>query len=96
MILLEIGLWESVINLDRKMPLTERYKGENAAKERYLRHVNSRLGFYTGEKYRDLVRRCLVGDFGDLSNDNKIGSELQRQLGEAVTLALKEVKRSDP
>lgn len=95
-ILLEIGLWESVITLGRKAPLMERYKDGDAAKERYLKYTKSQLGFYAGEKYQDLVRRCLEGDFGDLSGDDKTGSGLQREFGRAVTLALAEDKKLDP
>ncbi|KAL8654237.1 MAG: hypothetical protein Q9226_003513 [Calogaya cf. arnoldii] len=90
-ILLEIGLWEPIINFDAKKggePVKERYRDAVTTKDRLLRHTNKRLGFYAGEKYQDLVVKCLKGDFGDLSGDDKIGSQLQRQFGEEVERAV--------
>ncbi|KAL8689164.1 MAG: hypothetical protein Q9218_005101 [Villophora microphyllina] len=87
-VLLEIGLWDPIVNFDKGEPLRERYRDANTTKNRLLRHARKRLGFYAGEKYQSLVLRCLEGDFGDLSRDDKIGSELQRQLGRNVSQAL--------
>ncbi|KAL8846462.1 MAG: hypothetical protein Q9221_008446 [Calogaya cf. arnoldii] len=90
-VLLEIGLWEAIINFDSKKggePVKERYRDAVTTKDRLLRHANKRLGFYAGEKYQDLVVKCLNGDFGDISGDDKIGSQLQRRFGEEVERAL--------
>ena len=90
-VLLETGLWEPLGNFDAKKggePLKERYKDAGTTKDRLLRHAKKRLGFYTGEKYQELVLKCLKGDFGDLDGDDKIGTQLQRQLRREVDRAL--------
>ena len=91
-ILLEIGLWEPIIHLDKKEPFKDGY----TTRSRLLRHATKRLAFYAGEQYQALVLRCLNGDFGDLSRDDKIGSELQRQLGKHISQALPQNEKSDP
>lgn len=91
-VLLEIGLWEPIINFDAKKGgerLQERFRDAGITRDRLLRHANKRLGFYAGERYQELVLKCLKEDFGDLSGDNKIGTELQRQLGMEVERALR-------
>lgn len=94
-ILLEIGLWEPIINLDRKERLEERYRDGRTTRARLVRHATKRLGFYAGDQYQSLVLRCLNGDFGDLTGDDKIGSELQRQLGKHVSQAFMHNENSD-
>ncbi|KAL8670833.1 MAG: hypothetical protein Q9168_004652 [Polycauliona sp. 1 TL-2023] len=97
-VLLEIGLWEPIKNFDAKKgedSLNERFKDAATTANRLLRHTTKRLGFYAGEKYQALVLKCLKGDFGNLNGDDKIGTQLQRELGKAVDLALKHEEKSD-
>ncbi|KAL8893580.1 MAG: hypothetical protein Q9192_005125 [Flavoplaca navasiana] len=97
-VLLEIGLWEPIINFDGKKggeSLNEHYPNAHATKDRLVRHATKRLGFCAGEKYQELVLKCLKGDFGDLSGDDKIGTGLQRQLRKEVDRALKATEHTD-
>ena len=98
-VLLEIGLWDPINNFDvtkgGNTTLKLRYPDAAKTKERLLRHATRRLGFYAGEKYQRLVVKCLKGDFGDLSGDDKIGSQLQRELGKEVDRALRPEEKSD-
>ncbi|KAL8878254.1 MAG: hypothetical protein Q9198_003895 [Flavoplaca austrocitrina] len=97
-VLLEIGLWEPIINFDGKKggeSLKEHYPNAHATKDRLVRHATKRLGFYAGEKYQELVLKCLKGEFGDLSGDDKIGTGLQHQLGKEVDGALKATEQTD-
>ncbi|KAL8995892.1 MAG: hypothetical protein Q9169_004466 [Polycauliona sp. 2 TL-2023] len=97
-VLLETGVWEPIQNFDAKKggkPLNERYKNSTTTTSRLMRHATKRLGFHAGEKYQGLVLKCLKGDFGDLSGDDKIGTQLQRELGKGVDAALKDDKKSD-
>ncbi|KAL8880562.1 MAG: hypothetical protein Q9198_002057 [Flavoplaca austrocitrina] len=97
-VLLEIGLWEPIIKFDGKKgeeSLKEHYPNAHATKDRLVRHATKRLGFYAGEKYQELVLKCLKGEFGDLSGDDKIGTGLQRQLGKEVDGALKATEQTD-
>ena len=87
-VLLEIGLWQPIMNLDRRERLVERYRDRDSTKDFLLLCATKKLGFYAGEQYQSLVLRCLNGDFGDLIGDDKIGSELQRQFGKHVSQAL--------
>ena len=95
-ILLEIGLWQPIISLERRERREERYRDGRSTRSRLSMHATKRLGFYTGEKYQNLVLRCLNADFGDLTGDDKIGSELQRQFGKNVSQALMQNEKSDP
>ena len=88
-ILLEIGLWEPIINLDKKDgPPAERFPNGSSTRDRLLRHARKRLGFYAGEKYQDLVCRCLNGDSGDLKGDDMTGFKLQQMVTEGISHAL--------
>ncbi|OCK73273.1 hypothetical protein K432DRAFT_387478, partial [Lepidopterella palustris CBS 459.81] len=56
-ILLEVGLWESVFSF-QSSSFSNWTEEPQKVKERILLHAN-RLGFYTGERYRDIVLCCL-------------------------------------
>ncbi|KAJ9133331.1 hypothetical protein NKR23_g10839 [Pleurostoma richardsiae] len=59
-VLLELGYWRTVKSLEQE------YKKKNSGREfnqaALLRHADA-LGFKTGTKYRDVVRKCLKLDF---------------------------------
>ena len=95
-VLLEIGLWQPIIHLDRREKLEERFRGGRSTRNVLLLYTTKKLGFYAGEQYQSLVLRCLNGDFGDLIGDDKIGSELQRQFGKHVSQALMQNENADP
>lgn len=58
MILLEIGLWSRVDQLDKGGLMKVRmFK----AQEKLLKHTEMRLGFYAGDMFKDAVLGCLTG-----------------------------------
>ena len=94
--LLEIGLWESLSQLDAGAllkPATSSTIVETAeaTQSRLLKHAKRRLGFYTGERYQAVVVRCLQGDFG-VELDDRLGSRLNAAFVENVVEVLGALK----
>ncbi|KAH7346177.1 hypothetical protein BKA65DRAFT_594740 [Rhexocercosporidium sp. MPI-PUGE-AT-0058] len=87
-ILLEIGVWESLSQLDAGALLKPAANSTiletaEATQSRLLKHTRRRLGFYTGEKYQAVVVKCLQGDFG-VEFDDRLGSRLSASFRESV------------
>jgi hypothetical protein len=93
-ILLELGLWERVDQLDKGVLLTPSVAVDPwAVQQRILKHANRRLGFYTGDKYRDVVVGCLSGSWGEQDGSDGVLSEgVPKSFDEAVN-ALESVGR---
>ncbi|KAH9207473.1 hypothetical protein DL95DRAFT_374293 [Leptodontidium sp. 2 PMI_412] len=94
--LLEIGLWESLSQLDAGALLKPAANSTvletaEATQSRLLKHAKRRLGFYTGERYQGVVVKCLQGDFG-VEFDDRLGSRLSAAFGETVVEILGELK----
>lgn len=86
--LLEIGLWESLSQLDGSALLTPPANSTiretaEATQARLLKHAKRRLGFYTGEKYQRVVINCLQGSFG-VEFDDRLGSRLSAEFRRVV------------
>jgi hypothetical protein len=81
---LEIGLWEPAETMGgnnfqavKQVP--------NAISGALLRQAERRLGHRCGEKFREIVIRCLKGDFGIVAeNDDRLNSGLQGKYREYV------------
>ena len=90
-VLLEIGLWRSVLSLERAGfgnvtdPWTIQDYLVNKAKKALPREV--------GENYAQLVVRCLTGDF-DASDDSQNGLKLQQTFQEQVVDVLRHAAES--
>ncbi|KAG4433090.1 hypothetical protein IFR05_011430 [Cadophora sp. M221] len=96
--LLEIGLWESLSQLDAGALLKPAANSmiletAEATQSRLLKHAKRRLAFYTGERYQAVVVKCLQGDFG-VEFDDRLGSRLSAAFGESVVEVLGELKDS--
>lgn len=62
LVLLEIGLWRSLPGILKDNIPNE---GQKSSNYDYIRSkVVPKLAFWTGNRYRQVVRRCLEGDFG--------------------------------
>lgn len=83
--LLEIGLWESIENLDSGKFLYDdegiphSVENSNAVKTKDLliEYANKKLGFRAGERYQQVVLKCLDGSFEAPKGNGSTGSELQ-------------------
>lgn len=86
--LLEIGLWESLSQIDGDALLnppanTTISETAEATKARLPKHTKRRLAFYTGEKYQKVVLTCLEGSFG-IEFDDRLGSRLSGEFSKVV------------
>jgi hypothetical protein len=95
--LLEIGLWESLTQLDggallKPVPNSTVAEAAEATHARLLKHTNRRLAFYTGERYQSVVLTCLQGSFG-VEFDDRLGSRLSAEFKRMVVDFLAELSR---
>jgi len=74
-VLLEIGLWEPALSLERNS--FAHVKNPKAVRDQLRKHAEQRLGSRVGEKYKNIVLQCLEGQF-DVSNDTKEDLKLQQ------------------
>lgn len=96
--LLEIGLWKSLAQLDAGALLKPAANSAiletaEATQSRLLKHAKRRLEFYTGERYQAIVIKCLQGDFG-VEFADRLGSRLSAAFGESIVEVLGELKNS--
>jgi hypothetical protein len=93
--LLEIGLWESLTQLDggallKPGPNSTVAETAESTYNRLLKHTNRRLAFYAGEKYQSVVLACLQGSFG-VDLDDRLGSKLSSEFKRTVVNTLAEL-----
>lgn len=69
------GLWQPALSLERSG--FSRVTEPQAIRKHLIRHAEKRLGSKTGEKYRDVVLKCLQGNF-EVSDDTKEDLKLQQ------------------
>ena len=74
-VLLEIGLWEPAITLEKNG--FKYAKSPKHVKARLVMQAERRLESKVGGKYRDVVLKCLNGDF-DVQDDSKEDLKLQQ------------------
>lgn len=77
-VLLEIGLWEPAITLEKNQfkharDLVDPYVIQAQLQKQTMRRLGSRMG----ERYKQVVLKCLSGDFG-VVDDTKEGLKLQQ------------------
>jgi hypothetical protein len=90
-VLLEIGLWEAAetmggndFQIVKQVP--------RAISDALLRQAERRLGHRCGEKFREVVVRCLNGEFGIAAErDDRLDSGLQGKFRECVLEKLEEL-----
>jgi hypothetical protein len=87
-VLLEIGLWESAITLEKN--LFAHASNAYAVQAQLKKHAARRLGSRVGEKYKDVVLKCLTGQFGvsdDTKDDLKLQQAFRNQVVDVLELA---------
>ena len=87
--LLEIALWEPAIGLAK--PIL-RYEGGMARTQQwFLKQARRRVKSRVGEKYRDIVVKCLSGEFAvadDTKDDLKLQQAFRNQVLDVLEKAL--------
>ncbi|KAL2871163.1 uncharacterized protein BJX67DRAFT_218534 [Aspergillus lucknowensis] len=74
-VLLEIGLWEPAIKLEKNLFA---YATSGAAvRAQLIKHAQRRLEPRVGKRYKDVVLKCLTGDFG-AEDDTRENMKLQQ------------------
>jgi len=93
-VLLEIGLWEQAPTLggNNFARIVARHPDTDIqlVTEAVLKQANRRLAHRCGERYRDVVVRCLTGNFG-VVNDDTLQTKLQVAFREMAVFELKEL-----
>ncbi|KAK2745079.1 hypothetical protein CKAH01_18296 [Colletotrichum kahawae] len=74
-VLLEIGLWQPVLTLERSG--FSKVRDPHAIKKHLIKHAEKRLGAKMGDKYQKVVLKCLKGDF-KIVDDTKEDLKLQQ------------------
>ncbi|KAI9148806.1 Sodium transport ATPase 5 [Paramyrothecium foliicola] len=80
-VLLEIGLWAPALTLE-KHGFTRTHNPQ-AIKKQLIRQAEKRLGAKMGDKYKEIVLRCLQGSFdvvGDTKEDLKLQQAFRAQV----------------
>ncbi|KAM0252318.1 hypothetical protein ACHAQJ_007811 [Trichoderma viride] len=85
--LLEIGLWQPALSLEKTKFARVRPDG---IQKHFIRHAEKRLGAKMGEKYRAVVLSCLRGDL-ECSNDTKEDLKLQQAFRAQVVDILEKI-----
>ncbi|TKA64851.1 hypothetical protein B0A49_06328 [Cryomyces minteri] len=84
-VLLEIGLWQPALTLEREQ--FKRVRDPFTIQKFLVRHASKTLPLQVGEKYTEVVVRCLTGDF-DMKDDTKEDLKLQQSFRNLVGLAI--------
>lgn len=74
-VLLEIGLWQRAITLEKNN--FKNARDPYVIKAQLLKQAERRLGDKMGDKYRDIVIKCLTAGFG-VKDDTKEDLKLQQ------------------
>jgi len=87
--LLEIGLWERVVDLDRGALLSPTLAADpEAVRQRLAKHGKRRLAFYAGSKYADFVLFCLDNDLsGGGTADQSMHERFSNGIADFCSLA---------
>lgn len=73
-VLLEIGLWQPALTLDKTGFARA---NPESIKSHLIKHTEKRLESKMGTKYKEVVVKCLSGNFG-VTDDNKDDLKLQQ------------------
>ncbi|KAI9692661.1 MAG: hypothetical protein M1820_009495 [Bogoriella megaspora] len=87
-VLLEIGLWQRAITLEKNMFKTAH--DPFVIRAQLLKQASRRLGDKMGEKYQQVVIACLTGEFG-VQNDTREDLKLQQAFRTNVVDVLEKI-----
>ncbi|KAA8899142.1 hypothetical protein FN846DRAFT_960926 [Sphaerosporella brunnea] len=90
-VLLEIGLWQPAVELERGGFAT--VTDPRGIQKQLQKHASKRLRDKVGEKYTNIVLKCLAGDF-NVPNDTKDDLKLQMLFRESVISVLEKAAQS--
>lgn len=76
-VLLEIGLWKPAVSLQKSNFREARLSDRYLIRKQLLHHAEHRLERRVGKRYKEVVIKCLKGEFG-ISSDNKEDLKLQQ------------------
>ncbi|KAK2763148.1 hypothetical protein FQN54_009784 [Arachnomyces sp. PD_36] len=91
-VLLEIGLWEPAIKLEKG--LFSHVSDPRAVQAQLTKHAQKRLQARVGRKYKEVVLKCLSGDFGvedDSKEDLKLQQAFRHQVVDVIEMAANHV-----
>ncbi|KAF2470807.1 uncharacterized protein BDR25DRAFT_287024 [Lindgomyces ingoldianus] len=93
-VLLEIGLWEKAETMGNNNFQVVKQNSDAICKE-LLRQAERRLGYHCGGKFKEIVRRCITGDF-DITTaaDDKLDTQLQSKFRELIIMPLAEMAKA--
>lgn len=74
-VLLEIGLWEPALKLQTRM--FAHVENHRTVQAQLLKHAQRRLEPKVGRRYKEVVLKCLTGDF-EVENDTREDLKLQQ------------------
>lgn len=87
-VLLELGLWEPAITLEKNR--FQYARDPYAIQAQLQKQASRRLGSRMGERYKQVVLKCLTGDFGvvdDTKEDLKLQQAFRNQVVEVLERA---------
>lgn len=87
-VLLEIGLWEPAVRLEKNM--FSMANNPHAVRAQLIKHAQRRLESRVGRKYKEVVLKCLTGDFGaedDTKEDLKLQQAFRHQVVDVIEMA---------
>lgn len=74
-VLLEIGLWEPALKLQTSM--FAHVENHRTVQAQLIKHAQRRLEPKVGRRYKEVVLKCLTGDF-EVENDTREDLKLQQ------------------
>ncbi|KAJ6128463.1 hypothetical protein N7471_009680 [Penicillium samsonianum] len=87
-VLLEIGLWEPAVELEKNM--FSRARNPHAVQAQLIKHAQRRLESHVGRMYKEVLLKCLTGDFGiedDTKEDLKLQQAFRYQVVDVIEMA---------
>lgn len=90
-VLLEIGLWRPVLSLEKDS--FKRVNDPRRIQEYLMKKAERSLPSQMGERYKDVVVRCLTGNFS-IDDDNKEDLKLQQAFRVQVIEVLEKAAES--
>ncbi|KAI9703698.1 MAG: hypothetical protein M1836_007468 [Candelina mexicana] len=90
-VLLEIGLWSPALSLQKDQFTHAR--DPMAVQARLVKNAEVRLGAYVGDRFKEIVLKCLIGHFG-IKEDTKEDLRLQQAFRSQVVDVLEQAANS--
>lgn len=76
--------------MDKGKPLSDTHPNPVESKRILIKHANKTLGFRVGERYQQIVLKCLDGGFEATESNDTMGSKLQLRFMKEVVDALQD------